>query len=66
MKFKKGKLYYDERYNEILEYSFKLKNYFIFLEQEENNGVFKVCGNSIIARRYYSEKEAQSLIEYKI
>ena len=65
MKFKKGKLYYDPRFNEILKYSHKRKGYFIFIEQEENNGVFKVWGNSVIARRVYSEKTAQRLIDYE-
>lgn len=65
MKFKKGKLYYDVRFNEILKYSHKRKGYLIFIEQEENNGVFKVWGNSVIARRVYSENTAQRLIDYE-
>ena len=65
MEFKKGKLYYDATFNQILKYRHKRKGYFIFLEQEENNGVFKVWGNSIIALRVYSEKTAKRLIEFK-
>ena len=65
MKFKKGKLYYDAKWNEILKYSRKRKGYLIFIEQEEKNGVFKVWGNSIIARRVYSENSAQRLIAYE-
>ncbi len=65
MKFKKGKLYYDARFNEILKYSRKRKGCFIFLEQEEKNGSFKVWGNSVIAMRVYSEKTAQRLIDYE-
>lgn len=65
MKFKKGKLYYDRKFDEILKYCHKRKGYFIFLEQEENNGVFKVWGNSIIAIRVYSENTAQRLIDYE-
>lgn len=65
MKFEKGKLYYDARFNEILKYSHKRKGYLIFIEQEENNGVFKVWGNSVIAKRIYSENTAQRLIDYE-
>lgn len=65
MKFEKGKLYYDARFNSILKYSHKRKGYLIFIEQEENNGVFKVWGNSVIAKRVYSEKTAQRLIAYE-
>ena len=38
---------------------------FIFIEQEEKNGSFKVWGNSVIAMRVYSEKTAQRLIDYE-
>ena len=65
MKFKKGKIYYDAKYNEILKYSHKYGGKLIFIEQEENNGVFKVWGNSVIARRVYSENTAQRLIDYE-
>ena len=65
MKFKKGKLYYDARFNEILKYSHKYKGYLIFIEQEENNGVFKVWGNSFVAERVHTEETAQRLIDYE-
>ena len=64
MKFEKEKIYYDVKSNEILKYSHKYNGMLYFTAKEVKNGVLKTWGNLRIAKRIYSEKEAQKLIEY--